>query len=85
MRLLHGGRGPGCEDPFKAAIEAGHRVLEVGTGAAICPQSWGASQSACSQLIGFARWSAPRRSEIDSLGFRNVIVRQADGMNGMQV
>lgn len=65
-------------------LKPGHRVLEIGTGSGYLSAVMGRIAERVFSVDRFRTLVSAAQERIDSLGLRNVIVRQADGMNGMQ-
>lgn len=72
VRLLH-----------RLQVKPGHRVLEIGTGSGFTAAVIGRIAERVLTVERYRTLVTQAQTRIDSLGLRNVIVRQADGSNGM--
>lgn len=68
----------------KLQLKPGHRVLEIGTGSGYLTAVMARIAERVFSVERFRTLVVSAQERIDSLGLRNVIVRQADGMNGLQ-
>lgn len=68
----------------KLQLKPGHRVLEIGTGSGYLTAVMARIAERVFSVDRFRTLIAGAQERVDSLGLRNAIVRQADGMNGMQ-
>jgi len=72
VRLLH-----------RLQVKPGHRVLEIGTGSGFTAAVMGRIAERVLTVERYRTLTTTALARIDGLGLRNVIVRQADGSNGM--
>nr|WP_117195649.1 protein-L-isoaspartate(D-aspartate) O-methyltransferase [Rhizobium terrae] len=72
VRLLH-----------RLQVKPGHRVLEVGTGSGFTAAVMARTAERVLTVERYRTLVTTAQARIDALGLRNVIVRQADGSNGM--
>lgn len=72
VRLLH-----------RLQVKPGHRVLEIGTGSGFMAAVIGRMAERVLSVERYKTLVTGAQSRLDALGLRNVIVRQADGSNGM--
>ncbi len=72
VRLLH-----------RLQVKPGHRVLEIGTGSGFTAAVIGRIAERVLTVERYRTLVTLAQTRIDALGLRNVIVRQADGSNGM--
>lgn len=64
-------------------VKPGHRVLEIGTGSGFTAAVMGRMAERVLTVERYKTLVTGAQARMDSLGLRNVVVRQADGMNGM--
>jgi len=64
-------------------VKPGHRVLEIGTGSGFTAAVMGRIAERVLSVERYRTLVTTAQARIDALGLRNVIVRQADGSNGM--
>ncbi|TWF56418.1 protein-L-isoaspartate(D-aspartate) O-methyltransferase [Neorhizobium alkalisoli] len=67
----------------KLQVKPGHRVLEIGTGSGFSAAVIGRIAERVLSVDRYRTLTADAQARMDELGLRNVIVRQADGSNGM--
>ena len=72
VRLLH-----------RLQVKPGHRVLEIGTGSGFTAAVIGRIAERVLSVERYKTLVLAAQGRIDSGGLRNVIIRQADGSNGM--
>jgi protein-L-isoaspartate(D-aspartate) O-methyltransferase len=72
VRLLH-----------RLQVKPGHRVLEIGTGSGFTAAVIARIAERVLSVERYRTLVAAAQSRMDALGLRNVVVRQADGSNGM--
>jgi protein-L-isoaspartate(D-aspartate) O-methyltransferase len=72
VRLLH-----------RLQVKPGHRVLEIGTGSGFMAAVMGRIAERVLSVERYKTLVAASQARLDALSMRNVIVRQADGSNGM--
>ncbi|MGK9054411.1 protein-L-isoaspartate(D-aspartate) O-methyltransferase [Neorhizobium petrolearium] len=72
VRLLH-----------RLQVKPGHRVLEIGTGSGFTGAVIARIAERVLTVERYRTLVAAAQNRIDALGLRNVVVRQADGSNGM--
>lgn len=72
VRLLH-----------RLQVKPGHRVLEIGTGSGFTAAVIGRIAERVLTIERYRTLVTGAQSRIDGIGLRNVVVRQADGSNGM--
>lgn len=72
VRLLH-----------RLQVKPGHRVLEIGTGSGFMAAVIGRMAERVLSVERYKTLVLGAQGRLDALGLRNVIVRQADGSNGM--
>ncbi|MFB9952152.1 protein-L-isoaspartate(D-aspartate) O-methyltransferase [Rhizobium puerariae] len=72
VRLLH-----------RLQVKPGHRVLEIGTGSGFTAAVMGRIAERVLTIERYRTLVTSAQSRVDALGLRNVVVRQADGSNGM--
>jgi protein-L-isoaspartate(D-aspartate) O-methyltransferase len=72
VRLLH-----------RLQVKPGHRVLEIGTGSGFTSAVMGRIAERVMTVERYRTLVTSAQERMDALGLRNVIVRQADGSNGM--
>jgi protein-L-isoaspartate(D-aspartate) O-methyltransferase len=72
VRLLH-----------RLQVKPGHRVLEIGTGSGFTSAVLGRIAERVLSVERYRTLTTTAQARVDALGLRNVIVRQADGSNGM--
>lgn len=72
VRLLH-----------KLQVKPGHRVLEIGTGSGFTAAVMGRIAERVLSVERFRTLVTAAQARMEDLGLRNVIIRQADGSNGM--
>jgi protein-L-isoaspartate(D-aspartate) O-methyltransferase len=72
VRLLH-----------RLQVKPGHRVLEIGTGSGFMAAVMGRIAERILTVERYRTLFTAAHERTDALGLRNVIVRQADGSNGM--
>ncbi len=72
VRLLH-----------RLQVKPGHRVLEIGTGSGFTAAVMGRIAERVLTVERYRTLVTAAHGRMDGLGLRNVIVRQADGGNGM--
>jgi protein-L-isoaspartate(D-aspartate) O-methyltransferase len=64
-------------------VKPGHRVLEIGTGSGFTAAVMGRLAERVLTVERYRTLVAGAQSRMDGLGLRNVVVRHADGMNGI--
>jgi protein-L-isoaspartate(D-aspartate) O-methyltransferase len=64
-------------------VKPGHRVLEIGTGSGFTAAVIGRIAERVLTVDRYKTLTVAAQARVDALGIRNVIVRQADGSNGM--
>jgi protein-L-isoaspartate(D-aspartate) O-methyltransferase len=64
-------------------VKPGHRVLEIGTGSGFTAAVIGRIAERVLTVDRYKTLTVAAQARVDALGMRNVIVRQADGSNGM--
>jgi protein-L-isoaspartate(D-aspartate) O-methyltransferase len=72
VRLLH-----------RLQVKPGHRVLEIGTGSGFTAAVMGKIAERVLSVERYRTLVVQAQARMDALGLRNVVVRQADGSNGM--
>ncbi|TCV60860.1 protein-L-isoaspartate(D-aspartate) O-methyltransferase [Neorhizobium sp. R1-B] len=72
VRLLH-----------RLQVKPGHRVLEIGTGSGFTAAVMGRIAERVLSVERYRTLVAAAQERMDALDLRNVVVRQADGSNGM--
>jgi protein-L-isoaspartate(D-aspartate) O-methyltransferase len=72
VRLLH-----------RLQVKPGHRVLEIGTGSGFTAAVMGRIAERIMSVERYRTLVTGAQERMDALGLRNVVVRQADGSNGM--
>lgn len=72
VRLLH-----------RLQVKPGHRVLEIGTGSGFTAAVMGRIAERIMTVERYRTLVTGAQERMDALGLRNVVVRQADGSNGM--
>lgn len=72
VRLLH-----------RLQVKPGHRVLEIGTGSGFTAAVIARIAERVLTVERYRTLVAAAQGRMDALGLRNVVVRQADGSNGM--
>nr|WP_210058313.1 protein-L-isoaspartate(D-aspartate) O-methyltransferase [Neorhizobium petrolearium] len=72
VRLLH-----------RLQVKPGHRVLEIGTGSGFTAAVMARIAERVLTVERYRTLVAAAQGRLDTLGLRNVVVRQADGSNGM--
>lgn len=72
VRLLH-----------RLQVKPGHRVLEIGTGSGFTAAVMGRIVERVTTVERYRTLVANANARMDALGIRNVIIRQADGSNGL--
>lgn len=72
VRILH-----------RLQVKPGHRVLEIGTGSGFTAAVIGRIAERVLSVERYKTLVLAAQGRIDSSGLRNVIIRQADGSNGM--
>ncbi|RWX75675.1 protein-L-isoaspartate(D-aspartate) O-methyltransferase [Neorhizobium lilium] len=72
VRLLH-----------RLQVKPGHRVLEIGTGSGFMAGVIGRIAERVLSVERYKTLVTEAQARMDAMGLRNVIVRQADGSNGM--
>ena len=72
VRLLH-----------RLQVKPGHRVLEIGTGSGFMAAVMGRIAERVLSVERYKTLVVEAQARMDALGLRNVIIRQADGSNGM--
>lgn len=72
VRLLH-----------RLQVKPGHRVLEIGTGSGFTAAVMGRIAERIMTVERYRTLVSGAQERMDALGLRNVVVRQADGSNGM--
>lgn len=72
VRLLH-----------RLQVKPGHRVLEIGTGSGFTAAVMARIAERVLTVERYRTLVAAAQGRMDALGLRNVVVRQADGSNGM--
>lgn len=72
VRLLH-----------RLQVKPGHRVLEIGTGSGFTAAVMGRIAERVTTVERYRTLVANANARMDALGLRNVIIRQADGSNGL--
>ncbi|MCF6370728.1 protein-L-isoaspartate(D-aspartate) O-methyltransferase [Rhizobium sp. TRM95001] len=64
-------------------VKPGHRVLEIGTGSGFTSAVLGRLAERVLTIDRYRTLVAGAQARLDKLSMRNVVVRQADGINGM--
>ncbi len=64
-------------------VKPGHRVLEIGTGSGFLTAVMGRTAERVLSVERYRTLVAGAQARTEALGLRNVIIRQADGSNGM--
>lgn len=64
-------------------VKPGHRVLEIGTGSGFMTAVMGRIAERVLSVERYRTLVTAAQGRMDTLGLRNVIIRQADGSNGM--
>ena len=64
-------------------VKPGHRVLEIGTGSGFTAAVMGRLAERVLTVERYRTLVAGAQTRMDGLGLRNVVVRHADGMNGI--
>jgi protein-L-isoaspartate(D-aspartate) O-methyltransferase len=64
-------------------VKPGHRVLEIGTGSGFTAAVIGRIAERVLTVERYKTLAVAAQARVDALGLRNVIVRQADGSNGI--
>jgi protein-L-isoaspartate(D-aspartate) O-methyltransferase len=64
-------------------VKPGHRVLEIGTGSGFMTAVMGRIAERVLSVERYRTLVAAAQGRMDALGLRNIIIRQADGSNGM--
>jgi protein-L-isoaspartate(D-aspartate) O-methyltransferase len=72
VRLLH-----------RLQVKPGHRVLEIGTGSGFMAAVMGRIAERVLSVERYKTLVVEAQARMEALGLRNVIIRQADGSNGM--
>jgi protein-L-isoaspartate(D-aspartate) O-methyltransferase len=72
VRILH-----------RLQVKPGHRVLEIGTGSGFTAAVMGRIAERVLTVERYRTLVTAAHGRMDALGLRNVVVRQADGSNGM--
>lgn len=72
VRLLH-----------RLQVKPGHRVLEIGTGSGFTAAVMGRIAERVTTVERYRTLVTAANARMDALGLRNVIIRQADGSNGL--
>ncbi|WJH39851.1 protein-L-isoaspartate(D-aspartate) O-methyltransferase [Aliirhizobium terrae] len=72
VRLLH-----------RLQVKPGHRVLEIGTGSGFTAAVMGRIAERIMTVERYRTLVTGAQERMEALGLRNVVVRQADGSNGM--
>lgn len=72
VRILH-----------KLQVKPGHRVLEIGTGSGFTAAVMGRIAERVMTVERYRTLVVAAQERTEALGLRNVIIRQADGSNGM--
>ncbi len=72
VRLLH-----------RLQVKPGHRVLEIGTGSGFTAAVMGRIAERVTTVERYRTLVTSANARMDALGLRNVIIRQADGINGL--
>ncbi|TDK38814.1 protein-L-isoaspartate(D-aspartate) O-methyltransferase [Rhizobium deserti] len=72
VRLLH-----------RLQVKPGHRVLEIGTGSGFTAAVMGRIAERVLTVERYRTLVVAAQARMEALGLRNVVVRQADGSNGM--
>jgi protein-L-isoaspartate(D-aspartate) O-methyltransferase len=72
VRLLH-----------RLQVKPGHRVLEIGTGSGFTAAVMGRIAERVTTVERYRTLVTNANARMDALGLRNVIIRQADGSNGL--
>ncbi|SFB42723.1 protein-L-isoaspartate(D-aspartate) O-methyltransferase [Rhizobium sp. NFR07] len=72
VRLLH-----------RLQVKPGHRVLEIGTGSGFTAAVMGRIAERIMTVERYRTLVTGAQERMDALGLRNVVIRQADGSNGM--
>lgn len=72
VRLLH-----------RLQVKPGHRVLEIGTGSGFTAAVMGRIAERVTTVERYRTLVTSANARMDALGLRNVIIRQADGSNGL--
>lgn len=65
-------------------LKPGHRILEIGTGSGFTAAVMGRLAERVLTIDRYKTLTTEAQKRLDALGLRNVIVRQADGSNGLQ-
>ncbi|WP_425468664.1 protein-L-isoaspartate(D-aspartate) O-methyltransferase [Rhizobium straminoryzae] len=65
-------------------VKPGHRVLDIGTGSGFTAAVMGRIAERVLSLERFRTLVKAAQGRLEALGMRNVIIRQADGSNGLQ-
>jgi protein-L-isoaspartate(D-aspartate) O-methyltransferase len=64
-------------------VKPGHRVLEIGTGSGFTAAVMGRRAERVLTVDRYRTLVTGAQARMDALGLRNVVIRQADGVNGM--
>lgn len=64
-------------------VKPGHRVLEIGTGSGFTAAVMGRIAERVTTVERYRTLVTAANARMDALGLRNVIIRQADGSNGL--
>ncbi|WP_407071730.1 protein-L-isoaspartate(D-aspartate) O-methyltransferase [Rhizobium sp. LCM 4573] len=64
-------------------VKPGHRVLEIGTGSGFTAAVMGRRAERVLTVDRYRTLVTAAQARMDALGLRNVVIRQADGVNGM--
>ncbi len=64
-------------------VKPGHRVLEIGTGSGFMTAVMGRIAERVLSVERYRTLVTAAQARMDALGLRNIIIRQADGSNGM--
>ena len=68
---------------YRLQVKPGQRVLEIGTGSGFTSAVLGRLAERVLTVDRYRTLVAGAQPRLDKLGLRNVVVRQADGINGM--
>lgn len=68
---------------YHLQVKPGHRVLEIGTGSGFTAAVMGRRAERVLTVDRYRTLVTGAQARMDALGLRNVVIRQADGVNGM--
>ena len=68
---------------YRLQVKPGQRVLEIGSGSGFTSAVLGRLAERVLTVDRYRTLVAGAQARLDKLGLRNVVVRQADGINGM--